>query len=106
MDDTTKQQKIASIVMINGKTNQDFNNHKPDASDEGFREPIKDPNESDTTHDGMDSSNKENIVEKTNENSLSDEDKKKEEILLNDEEEVQEAKHVQTAFLKLDDTIF
>jgi len=106
MDDTTKQQKIASIVMINGKTNQDFNNHKPNASDEGFREPIKDPNEFDTTHDGMDSSNKENIVEKTNENSLSDEDKKKEEILLNDEEEVQEAKHVENAFLKLDDTIF
>lgn len=106
MNDTTKQQKIASIVMINKKTNQDFNNHKPNASDEGFKEPIKDPNESDTTHDGMDSLDIENTTEKTNENSLSDEDKKKEEFLLNEEEEAQQAKHVENAFLKLDDTIF
>ncbi|MCU0323356.1 MAG: hypothetical protein MUE72_13125, partial [Chitinophagaceae bacterium] len=86
MDEITKQQKIASIVMIHEKTNQDFNNHKPNASDEGFKEPIKDPNESDTSNDGMDSLDKENSIEKTNENTLSTDDKNREAFLLNEEE--------------------
>ena len=100
------KKEIAAGIEMNEKTNQDFNNLKPKANDPGFKEPIKDPNESDTTHDGMDSLDKVNTEKPTIENALSDVDKIKEEFLLNEEEEALQAKHVENAFLKLDDSIF
>lgn len=58
------KKKIVSSEMMNEKNNQDFNNQKPNANDPGFKEPIKDPHESDTTNNGMNTLDKTNIATK------------------------------------------